>query len=224
MNLALEVLSITNGNFNEEVLNWIIEQKAIVTFSMDGIKADQDFLRPRADGKSSFDTAYKNLKILSANGIKGAIRATVTNINKTSLKGLIDIAAELDWRSVNLEKLSEFGREHDLNMTNISNSQFVESFMELWKYAVGKESAYKGLFRVFVLTQSREYHCNDYNKTSFDLTPEGYLSTCLEVSLASDTASDQFFVGKVNDDDSVEFYEDRIEQLKARKTELVSGV
>jgi len=218
LNLLLSISCTSNGNFNDEVFNWIFENKVKVSFSIDGGKEAQDYLRPRADGKSSFDTAYNNLKRTAAAGLFGGIRATVTNVNSNSMKELIDISAEYGSKSITIEKISEFGREHDFGKTGISNSRFVESFMEVWKYSYDKNILING-FSASALSQSREYFCINYEKPVYYLTPEGYLSTCLEVSLASDQASEVFFVGKINDDSSIEYYEDKIDNLKERKSE-----
>lgn len=219
-NLPLAISCTTNGNFNDEVFNWIAENKVKVSFSIDGGREAQDYLRPRADGKSSFNVAYNNLKRTADLGLFGGIRATVTNVNKNSLKELIDISVECGSKSITIEKLSEFGREHDFDKTYISNTQFIESFMDMWKYACEKNVQITG-FSGSVLSQSREYFCINYEKPLYYLTPEGYLSTCLEVSLASDPASEVFFVGKVNDDSSVVYYEDKIKSLKERKSEII---
>jgi len=216
--LKYQLNSITNGNFNSDVLKWFIEEKATVVFSLDGTKEYNDMLRPRADGSGSFDEAYRNIKELIKNGISCSIRGTVGRINKDNLKEYIDLAAELGIKSLNLDKLNPFGRSDDLEGETLSDEEYKYLFLDTWKYSINKEIPIIG-YSTMSLRSSKPFFCNDYENTSFALTPEGFLSPCPEVSMESDPVSGTFLVGKVNNSGKIEFEKERIKKLKERTPE-----
>jgi uncharacterized protein len=221
-NLTPILSSITNGNFNEKVLRWLIEEKARTNFSMDGGKEIQDKYRPRADGKGSFQPAYNNLKRLSAEGLITGIRCTVTQSNLNGLKDLIDLGKECDVNFIDFEPCSSFGRSELKEDTDLSYTDFKDKFWEAWIYALEKGVTLRG-FPLISLHPGRNYFCIDYANTSFSLTPEGLLSSCPEVSLKSDPVSDVFITGQINEDNSIEFFRERINNLKERNTSNVSA-
>lgn len=219
-NLDVSVGTITNGNFEENVLEWLIREKARVTFSLDGVKEENDYFRPRADGKGSFEKAYFNIKKLKSAGLRVAIRCTLGRRNKDKINKLIDLASELGIKSINIDKLNPFGRADDIDDYTISDEEYNSLVLEAWKYGLSKSVMLTGYFALAV-NIGRYFYCNDYDTTSLSLTPEGFLSPCPEVSLLSDEISDTFFLGKLNDDGKIDFDFNKINNLKNRVTENI---
>jgi len=217
-----KIHSISNGNFNKEVLDWFIKERAHVFFSMDGLQAEHDKQRPRADGKGSFEIAIQNMKKLKEGGIGIGFRCTVTNINKDSLKDFIDFGKEWELKFMDFEPCNSYGRGTDLNSTNISNEDFIEKYLDAWEYGYNKGVLIKGL-PVISLHAGRNYFCNNYSVISFALTSDGALSPCPEVSQKTDPAADAFITGRINDDQSIDFFNDRVDNLKNRKSENIEA-
>lgn len=214
--------SISNGNFNQEVLEWFIKERALVFFSMDGPQNVHDLQRPRADGKGSYAPAIENMKKLKEGGINIGFRCTVTNINKNSLKEFVDLGKEFGVKFLDFEPCNDFGRGSDLNDTNISSRDFIEKYLEAWEYGYEQGVLIKG-FPAISLHAGRNYFCNNYSIISFALTSEDMLSPCPEVSRKDDSAAPAFITGKINDDGSIVFYEDRIKKLRDRKSENIEA-
>lgn len=216
------VHSISNGNFNKEVLDWFIKERALVFFSMDGPQEEHDKQRPRADGNGSFEFAIRNMKKLKEAGINIGFRCTVTNINKNSLRDFIDLGKEWEVNFMDFEPCNSFGRGTDLNSTNISNEDFIEKYLDAWEYGFNQGVIIKG-YPAISVHAGRSYFCNNYSIVSFALTSEGMLSPCPEVSQKDDPAAGAFITGRINDDQSIDFFEDRIKNLKNRKSENIEA-
>lgn len=216
--LHCSLRSITNGNFSPEVLEWFAGEKAELAFSIDGTKEYNDRLRPSLDGKGSFDRAFSNIRELTSRGLKCSVRATVGNFNKGNLREFVDVCAEAGIKSINLDKLYPFGRSDSIETETISDEEYKEVFLSVWEYALRKGIPILG-YSTMSLRQARPFFCNNYEESSFAITPEGYLSPCPEVSMLSDPVSDTFFGGRINSEGKVEFFGERIRDLKKRSTE-----
>jgi uncharacterized protein len=214
-NLIPLLSTISNGVFNDEILKWLIDQKVDIYFSIDGDEDSHDKLRPGANGKGSFNTAYNNLIKIREAGLKAGIRCTVTRHNINQLKNLVDLVKHHDLTYLHLGQFSRYGRSDNPAELEVSYEDYKNSYFEAWKYALDQGVKMNG-YPVIALKAGRNFFCINYSQSSFSLTSEGYLSTCPEVSFSTDPVSDVFFTGKVEDDNSIVFYEDRIDKLKQR--------
>ncbi|NLH60862.1 MAG: radical SAM protein [Ignavibacteriales bacterium] len=216
--LHCSLRSITNGNFNRDVLEWFAEEKAGLAFSIDGTKEFNDRMRPSLDGKSSFDRAFSNIGELTSRGLKCAVRATVGSYNRDNLIAFVDTCREAGITSINLDKLYPFGRSDTIETETLTDDEYKETFIRVWDYSLRKGIPILG-FSTMSLRLGRPFFCNNYEENSFAVTPEGYLSPCPEVSMLDDPAANTFFGGRINSEGKVEFFRERIKDLRERTTE-----
>ena len=215
--MEVKLSSISNGNFDEDVLEWFINEDVDLYFSMDGLENEHDRLRPRADGKSSFIPAVQNIKKLRESGVRVGLRCTVTNSNKNSLREFIDFGKELDAKFIHFEKCEIYGRETDAENKYIPNEEYKKIFFDVLSYGL-KKDIYIHSTLLIPFKPGNGYYCNNFSNLSLALTSENTLTSCYEVCNSDDSASEHYWAGKINDDLSIEFYQDRLDKLRQRDT------
>jgi uncharacterized protein len=222
LGLEAKLSSISNGNFNNDALEWLINEKANVLFSIDGPQREHDMQRPRADGKGSFEPAIQNILKLRKAGAKPGFRCTVTKINMNSLREFIDLAEKWGVAFIDFGLCNSYGRGADPDSVSFPKKELIEAYFDAWEYGYSRGIVING-YSAIVTQAARDYFCDNHSVLGFALTSEGMLSPCPEVALKNDPAAGAFITGRVNDDQTIDFFYDRIDNLRERKTENISA-
>lgn len=188
------VATITNGTFGPAVLRMLTEERWSVTVSYDGPR--QSVQRPSATGADSRGRVMANLRALAAAGVLAGVRATVTRDGLDGLLGLVEDAAALGVRRVQVEPASVVGRGGVLDDGPPEPEAFADAFLEAFRHGLGLGVA---------LTTSAWSHtrvgdgryCGAVSGARA-VTPDGFASACTEVCDGSD-ASDAFLVGRFDE-------------------------
>jgi radical SAM protein with 4Fe4S-binding SPASM domain len=200
-NIGVLVATITNGQVEEEHYEWFRKNIDEVSVSMDGPPDIQNAQRPTFAGENSFDKSWKFLSAMDrlTMDIK-AIRVTVT----AQTVGRMEEIAQFFWDNLTTAHplqfepvyFSEVGRR---NSTMPGALDFVERFRGVEELARKREAA--GLRHAPVGTATRPLtlrataYCDSLEGKGLFVTPDGFLSLCSEVSVASDPRKDDYFIG-----------------------------
>lgn len=201
-NIDVLVATITNGQVDEEHYDWFLENIDEITISMDGPPDIQNEQRPTFAGEDSFDKTWKFVTAMDAmNANIKALRVTVT----AQTVGRMEEIAEFFWQNltkaynVQFEPVyfSEVGRQ---NATMPTARDFVEQFRKVEE--LSRRRHYEGRRHAMAATATRPLtirasaYCDSLEGRGLFVTPDGYLSLCSEISVASDPRKDDYFVGK----------------------------
>ena len=210
--LRSSVSTITNGTFGPAILRTLCEPEWSILVSYDGPRqADQ---RPTAAGTDSRSRVVANLRALRDAGKRISTRATLTRDGLPYLKELVEDAAEVGIRSMQVEPASLVGRGANLQDGPPEPMEFAEAFLEAFRHGLG--------LGVQVTTAAMSYarvgngrHCGAITGLTA-LTPDGFVSACVEATDGGDP-EDPFIIGTLDTLSSrLEIWPSREEKLQSR--------
>lgn len=201
---------VTNGTLiDEQKAKFLKEHNFSVVLSMDGVEEVQNILRPKANGKGSFNDVLSGMKALVNNDVFFAVRTTVTGLNQDTMLEFLELCAANGCKEISVAPFSATGRgEHGVD--NVDPEIFIKN------YLLAKEKAQK-LGLIFqtpsdCLDNASIRYCNADGET-MAVMPEGIISCCTRVTRKSDQLAELFIVGKVTEN-GVEISQDKVEKLK----------
>ncbi|MBM4068809.1 MAG: radical SAM protein [Planctomycetes bacterium] len=183
----------TNGVLPSWKVDWVARHIHDFSISYDGPAWAQDRQRPTMTGAGSAETVEATLRHLDSHAARYGVRLTVTE--ETVLR-LADIVAYLLKRyspsTIHLEPLFSHGRAHAKGLAAPQAWAFIENYREAERVArqYGLELYYSGA-RLDTVTDT---FCG-VPEGSFNVTPEGLLTSCFEVCHPDDHLADKFFYG-----------------------------
>lgn len=189
------VLAIaTNGVMSKSTREFVGEHFNSVMVSMDGAPSVQDAMRPRANGASTFEAAARTLRYLSDKKCRLGVRVTVSDATVdelvSSVRCILDIGGA---ETIHVEPLFACGRSLGSGLNPPDPARFVELFRLARKIAAceGVDVIYSAA-RTGMTTDS---FC-EVTAPSFNVTPDGDVTACYEVSDARDARADVFVFGR----------------------------
>lgn len=203
----LGVYSATNGVLSERQLEWIVKHFVSLNISFDGLPHVQNDHRPLPNGKGSFEFVDRTMHFLDEHKFSYGIRSTISSYNVDLMEESLDfIGQNYKVKPVHFEPLFYCGRcKTDTNLT-----PDLQKFSENFRKCEGKCAAYK-----IALTYSgcriENLTCSfcGVSQDNFSVTPDGYITTCYEVTSKSDLKAETFFIGRIADDGSLEINEEK---------------
>ena len=217
--LKFRLAMVSNGNYSQEVLKWLVEERVRLTISLDGPAEVHDRQRPRADGHGSFARAADALRAVAAAGLKPKARSTITRRSLESLPRLLPLLREWGVDELQVEPCREVGRAAGQGDMEPDAGHMAGLFMEVvkagWKEGIRVRSS-----TLVCLRSGRGQFC-EACRPIFALTPQGFVTSCPEVSLPEDEASHAFFYGEINSQGEVVLDETRLQGLRARRAETI---
>lgn len=235
-NVTVEIQ--TNGVFDENVRNWILQNANIVWMSFDGTKDIQNYNRPLNPKykylfheRTSADVLEENVKWLISN--KGnqplmvGARVTITDRNVKMQRELIDYFYALGIRYVWTDPLFYSVGEKpvidDINKRKAYSFDmecYVKEYIEANEYAKTK-GVFWGSFLTVNFDGESAYHCRSCTPLAAPhITPDGYISACDMVVLGEKPYHMEVFIVGKWDKDYHKFVFDnkKIETLESRKS------
>ena len=172
----------TNGIFGQKVLNLLIENNFSVSFSMDGIPDVQNFQRPLANGKDSYNVVEASLKKLTQNNINLKVRCTVTKFSVGKMVDTVKWLSKLGVKKVHFEPVTPGGRgcnDNDL-LQPPSAKDFSQNLINAIKCGarIGVDVI---CFPYMNMMVAPVIFCDGNINNRLVVSPEGVLSTCVEV-------------------------------------------
>ena len=195
INVSLNVA--TNGVLPSWKVEWLVRHVNEFSISYDGPGHLQDLHRPTAQGGGSAETVEATFRHLDSHGAKYGIRATITRDSVNHLAEIVSSALERFSPSVfHVEPVFSQGRARSTGLGPPQAETFIENFREAQSIAerYGVELYYSGA-RSELITDS---FCG-VPEGSFNVTPEGQLTSCFEVCHPEDQLAETFFYGSLTE-------------------------
>lgn len=200
----------TNGVYGNKVRKFLTDNFSNISLSFDGPAFIQDVHRPIANGKGSFEAVFQTAKYFQEHKANFAIRATVSDYSLPHIMEIVDFFnTNFPNRSIGFETLVPLGRGANSNIKPPNPKLFSDKMIEVLEYTKDKKikisnsawSEYDNIRPVF---------CSAVGVPDWTVMIDGSIYCC-----SRDGAPDDFKIGKFNfTDNSIEFYEDRIENVK----------
>lgn len=218
--LKPNISGATNGVITPKNLEWVVANFTNLNISLDGPEDIQNSQRPKPNNQPSYYDVMQTIAYLEAQKFKYGIRATITSDSVGRMSEIVEFFDSITSnKRFHLEPLFECGRCKTTKATAPDPKTFFERFIEARRTGekLGVDLYYSGS-RLGTLTST---FCGATGKNFF-VTPEGNVTTCLEVSRESDKGSNVFFVGSYNPQtDTFDFNKDRINYLQFRTVDNI---
>lgn len=178
----IQVHVVTNGTFNEEVRAWLVKEQADVRISYDGIAHASQ--RPYQDGKSSVSDVENTIKSLIQEGIQPIIQMIVTSSSENKMIESILRCIDMGIKTVKIEpalssEISRGGKPIEPNPIS-----YARQLLKLIKY-IAEMNLPLQIDTGFFTKPATGSYCG-MAKGNFTLTPDGLVTSCVEVAKRSD--------------------------------------
>jgi len=211
--LSLSAALATNGVMSDQTRDFIAENMDSVMLSMDGLPAVQDRLRPRADGRPSFEAVERTLTSLDGGSCRVGVRMTTTDDSLSGLVGGVRYLVQNYHPDViQIEPVFVCGRSLRGGLRPPHPDDFVEVFRTCRALAAchGVPVVYSG-----ARTGGASLAFCQACAPSFNVTTEGDVTSCYEVVDRSDPRAQTFIFGAYEGSSgSFRFDEPRIRELR----------
>lgn len=220
--LMPKVSSATNGVINMSDLEWIVNNFDRLNISLDGPKDIQDKQRPKKSGKGSFDKVMKSIEYLERKNFDYGIRSTITDESVKRMSEIVRFFHSISSaKEFHLEPLFECGRCNQTNFRAPSSQDFFRYALE------AKEVAKKLGVNIYYSGSNLEeidYRFCGAAGSNFFITPQGYVTTCLEVSRPEDYRFDVFIIGNYDrNSGKIIINSDKVAKLRQRTVDKIKG-
>lgn len=188
-------LIVTNGTLiTREIAVWFKKFGFHVSVSIDGPRDVQDKLRPKANGKGSYEDCLSGMSFLKEQGVKFSMRATITNENIGRIREMLDIAVKYGC-SLRVEPVTPTGRG-EYSIPKVEPQEFISAYLDAKEYSqkfgIELRSSYDNGFVI------RKSYCGGDGRM-FCVLPGGLISSCSRVTKIDDFLAEDFLVGKISD-------------------------
>jgi uncharacterized protein len=191
--LELSTGVATNGVMSDGMRDYLAESMTSVMVSVDGPAAVQDRLRPQADGGPSSAAVERTLERLSAGPCSVGARLTCTSDTIEHVPAAVrHLAADYKLATIHLEPLFACGRSLDHDLQPPSADRFVETFRRCRALAAehGVTVVYSGARQ-----PSLAHAFCQASAPSFNVTSDGDITACYEVTGRDDPRAETFIYG-----------------------------
>jgi uncharacterized protein len=189
----VQVHVVTNGTFNNDVANWLIEVDADVRISYDGVA--QSYQRPYANGKTSTQKVERTIKRLAKVGLNPIVQMIITS---ESVNSMINSAIRTTQMGVKVIKVEPaLSSEVSRGKQSIEPNPvlYAKKLLELIQYIANNKLPLQ-VDTGFFTKPASGFYCGMANG-NFTLTPEGLITPCVEVARSHDPFMDRIRLGSV---------------------------
>jgi len=220
--LSINISSATNGFLSLKNLEWIVNNLDSVNISLDGTEDIQNKQRPNKLGGPSYKSVIRAINYFEEKKFNYGIRSTITeeSVNRMDeiLRHFIEITS---LKRFHFESLFECGRCETTGLKSPSPEDFIRNFIK------SKEIAEENGIKLYNSGSDLEkigFKFCGASGSNFFVTPDGNVTTCLEVSRPEDDMNDVFIIGKFdNEKNEFIFNQERLDALRKRTIQNISG-
>ena len=212
--LRARAATITNGAFGKDALDLLSEPGIDVLFSFDGPR--QAAQRPTAGGRDSRARVVGNMRALAAAGTPTRARATLTRDGLDAFRALVEDAAELGIGDLQVEPASVVGRGAAIADGPPEPITFAEAYLDAFRLGL-QVGVRVGTAAFNIIRVGDGAYCGAVRSSLRGVTPDGFVSSCVEATRGDDARENPFIVGRLDRDGRrVELWDDRVEALQSR--------
>jgi uncharacterized protein len=206
---------VTNGMLSKEQVIWLTQNFQYLNISLDGMKEIQDIHRPTRDHKNSYETVINTIGTLNDAGFRYAIRSTISSVSIDQMAPITEFFVyTLRASKIHFEPLFACGRCRTTAKLTPDPKLFAANFKQCLNVVQSTDTElFCSSVRLDSLTST---FCGALGE-NFYITPEGYVTSCTEVSSIDESLSDMFFIGKYDEQsNSFVFWNDKRNYLANR--------
>jgi uncharacterized protein len=208
--------TITNGVFGRQVRSFLSQPGIAVLFSFDGPR--QEAQRPTAGGQDSRVRVIENMRALAAAGKQTRARATLTHEGLDSFTALVEDAAELEIAQLQVEPASVVGRGATAVDGPPEPLAFAEAYLDAFR--LGLRIGVRVTTAAFNIIRVGDGRYCGAARSLRGVTPDGFVSSCVEATRGKDAGQNPFIVGRVDRPGRrLELWDDKIASLRSRTGE-----
>ena len=188
---------VTNGMLSKEQVLWISQNFQYLNISLDGTKVIHDEHRPTKYNKGSYDTVIKTIKLLNDLGFKYSIRSTISSISVNHMVSIVEFfSREIGASKIHFEPLFACGRCRTTSNLTPDPKVFADNFKKCLAVVHSTNTVlFCSAVRLDTLTST---FCGALGE-NFYITPDGYVTSCTEVSSIDESLANVFFIGKYDE-------------------------
>lgn len=212
--LELTTSLITNGILNDKQRLWIVDNISSLTVSLDGLELEHNRHRPLKTGRGSYDIVQKTLDVFDASNIKYFIQATVTQFNVDTMPEFVmGIAKRKGLFGVKFEPVTVTGRCSSNKIQPPSENIFIRKYREA--KAVGDGYGIEIHHSGATIGHSTKNSYCGVAEPNFMVTPDAYVTSCLQVTTTTHPFADVFIYGRyIKNKKCFEFNQRKIQRLR----------
>ena len=190
---GVKVGIVTNGTFGHSTLQWLVQNSVSVRVSFDGVMQSEQ--RPFLGGGSSHDLVTQNIKALLSEGVPLTVQSIVTNKGLDSLNDTVDLLHDLGVDSWKVEPVQGTVISRSGTRQEPDPLQFAKRLLDCIHYIANSGYSMK-VDTGFFGRPSVSHYCGMSTGNRI-ITPEGLVTSCVEVARASDPYSNIVMTGRV---------------------------
>jgi len=192
--LSTYFTGVTNGMLSADQVRWISENFQYLNISLDGTKAIQDQHRPTRDRQGSFETVVRTATFFREAKFRYAIRSTISSLSVQQMVPIVEFfSRDLGVSKIQFEPLFACGRCRTTSRLAPDPQVFIENFKACLE--VVRSTPTELLCSAIRLDTLSSTFCGALGE-NFYITPDGYVTSCTEVSSPSEALADTFFIGQ----------------------------
>ena len=227
-NHPVHYLIVTNGTSKRSFLDWMMNHKFAITFSVDGPPEIQNRNRPFADGSPSSQVVENNIRYLITKNYPVGVRLTYSS--KDDIVQIIRYFGELGIKRIHLEPLFPYGRYY--KKVKFGNGSKYKVFSPeaddlLVKFLKAMDicknygmKIYNG--HIMHFNKGVGYFCGAASGRAMLVTHDGLLTGCLEVVDSKDKDIKIFKIGNwVSSEKRFEVDMNKISILQKRHADIL---
>ena len=183
-------------------------------FSYDGPR--QAAQRPTAGGRDSRARVVENMRALAAAGKRTRARATLTREGVDAFRALVEDAAELGIAELQVEPASVVGRGATTVDGPPEPLAFAEAYLDAFRH--GLELGVRVSTAAFNIIRVGDGAYCGAVRSLRGVTPDGYVSSCVEATRGRDAEQNPFIVGRLDRAGrTIELWDDKVATCAAAR-------
>jgi uncharacterized protein len=210
----------TNGVLTTEQAEWVAKTFDHVSLSIDGPADIHNRQRPGSDGRGSYDSVVRTMKILEKGGALKRLNTVITPYGLTRMDEILKhIRTLTNVRDIRLLPMSYCGRCESNGIPKLDTIRFEEELQKNLPLAKALN------FNVLSVLEQVNYYTRYYcGACGFNMcvSPNGKISTCIEVLDENDPGADELLIGNQNKETGeIQINWDKVFKLRDRTYEVL---
>lgn len=198
---------VTNGTFNEKTREWLIQRRANIRISFDSIGQKEQ--RPFHSHTDSTEIVKNNIKYLIEKKADIMIQCIITSETVSKMKEIVDELLKLKVSIVKFEPCLMTDVSRGTKLLQPDPIEFATQLMNVIEYIASNDLPIMIDTGYFSKPTTGKY-CGMGNG-NFTVTPDGLITSCVEVSRKCDPYAEKVIFGEVKHE--VEINEDNMQFL-----------
>lgn len=185
---------VSNGTFDDEICNWLIANEVDIRISYDCIA--QQYQRKYANGESSVSIVENTIKKLVSAGINPLLQTIITSDSISLMKENVLKAVELGVHIIKMEPALSSAISRAKKSLEPNPVEFAINLLEVVKF-IAQNNLPIQIDTGFFTKPAIGSYCG-MSLGNFTITPDGIITSCVEVAKNSDPYVNQVSIGTIS--------------------------